>query len=148
MKQEDLDVLQDKLCKDLLNKAENDIEFHRGELLVKRLNAVANLKKQNNDSIRLQLEQQRLQLQSQLEQQRLSFEQERLKLEQQRQYMDERRLCLDEIQAKYNITSDMVRKSEKIQRAIGKTMLGLFPEQDKQVVKIMEAAKKLTDLQS
>lgn len=137
MKQEDLDVLQDKLCKDLLNKAENDIEIHRGELLVKRLNAVANLKKQNNDSMRLQLEQRRL-----------SFEQERLKLEQQRQYMDERRLCLDEMQAKYNITSDMVRKSEKIQRAIGKTMLGLFPEQDKQVVKIMEAAKKLTDLQS
>ena len=141
MKQEELDALQDELSKDLLNKAENDIDIHRGELLVKRLNAIANLKKQNNESLRLQLEQQRLQMQSQLEQ-------ERLKCEQQRQYLEERRLCLDEIQAKYNITSDMVRKSEKIQRAIGKTMLGLFPEQDKQVVKIMEAAKKLTDLQS
>ena len=141
MKQEELDALQDELCKDLSNKAENDIDIHRGELLVKRLNAIANLKKQNNESLRLQLEQQRLQMQSQLEQ-------ERLKCEQQRQYLEERRLCLDEIQAKYNITSDMVRKSEKIQRAIGKTMLGLFPEQDKQVVKIMEAAKKLTDLQS
>ena len=123
MKQEELEVMQEELCKDLLSKAENDMDVRRGELTVKKLNALANLKKQNNESLRLQLEQQRL-------------------------FLEERRLNLDEMQTKYSITSDMVRKSEKIQRAIGKTMLGLFPEQDKQVVKIMEAAKKLSDLQS
>lgn len=123
MKQEEIEVMQEELCKDLLSKAENDMDVRRGELTVKKLNALANLKKQYNESLRLHLEQQRL-------------------------FMEERRLNLDEMQTKYSITSDMVRKSEKIQRAIGKTMLGLFPEQDKQVVKIMEAAKKLTELQS
>ena len=121
MKQEEIEVMQEELCKDLLSKAENDMDVRRGELTVKKLNALANLKKQYNESLRLHLEQQRL-------------------------FMEERRLNLDEMQTKYSITSDMVRKSEK--RAIGKTMLGLFPEQDKQVVKIMEAAKKLTELQS
>ena len=113
-----LETLEEQLKQVLLEKAETDIEIRRGELNIKKINALANLEKAKLDFMKLQLEQQRVAL-------------------------DERRLTLEEIQTKYNITSDMVRKSDKIQRAIGKTMLGLFPEQDKQVVQIMKAAKEL-----
>ena len=118
-----LDSLQTKLQKMMFEKAETDLDIRRGELMVKKINALANLEKAKVDYMKIQLDQKRISL-------------------------EERRLTLEEIQAKYNITSDMVRKSDKIQRAIGKTMLGLFPEQDKQVVKIMEAAKELTEMQS
>lgn len=117
-----LDSLQEELQKVMFEKAENDLDIRRGELMVKKINALANLEKAKVDFMKLQLEQKRVML-------------------------EERRMTLEEIQAKYNITSDMVRKSDKIQRAIGKTMLGIFPEQDKQVVKIMEAAKELTEMQ-
>jgi len=113
-----LETLEEQLKQVLLEKAETDIDIRRGELNIKKINALANLEKAKLDFMKLQLEQQRVAL-------------------------EERRLTLEEIQTKYNITSDMVRKSDKIQRAIGKTMLGLFPEQDKQVVQIMKAAKEL-----
>lgn len=118
-----LNSLQTELQKVMFEKAETELDIRRGELMVKKINALANLEKAKVDYMKLQLEQQRV-------------------------CMEERRLTLEEIQTKYNITSDMVRKSDKIQRAIGKTMLGLFPEQDKQVMKIMEAAKQLTEMQS
>ena len=117
-----LDSLQTELQKVMFEKAETELDIRRGELMVKKINALANLEKAKVDYMKLQLEQQLV-------------------------CMEERRLTLEEIQTKYNITSDMVRKSDKIQRAIGKTMLGLFPEQDKQVMKIMEAAKQLTEMQ-
>lgn len=117
-----LDSLQEELQKAMFEKAENDLDIRRGELMVKKINALANLEKAKVDFMKLQLEQKRVML-------------------------EERRMTLEEIQTKYNITSDMVRKSDKIQRAIGKTMLGLFPKQDKQVAKIMEAAKELTEMQ-
>ena len=116
-----LDSLQTELQKMMSEKAETDFDIRRGELMVKKINAQTNLEKAKIDFMKLQLEQKRVDL-------------------------EERRLTLEEIQAKYNITSDMVRKSDKIQRAIGKTMLGLFPAQDKQVVKIMKAAKQLTEM--
>ena len=77
---------------------------------------------------------------------KVQLEQERFKLEERRYELDERRLALDELQVKYNITSDMVKKADKIQRAIGKTMMGIFPEQDKQVMQIYKASKKLAEL--
>ena len=121
MGQEILDNLQEKLQKTLLEKAENEMGIRQGELIVKRINASANLEKQRTELLKVQLELRRYEL-------------------------DERRLALDELQTKYNIISDMVKKADKIQRAIGKTMMGLFPEQDKQVVQIYKAAKKLTEL--
>lgn len=124
MKQIDLnlDNMQSVVEASLLEKAENELDFRNSELQIKRMNLLLNIKKANQADIKLQQEQQRIN-------------------------QEERRLALDEIQVKYNITSDMVRKSDKIQRAIGKTMIGIFPEQDKQVLKIMEASKKLSDLQ-
>lgn len=123
MKQENLnlDSLQTELKTMMFEKAETDFDIRRGELMVKKINAQTNLEKAKIEFIKLQLEQKRVDL-------------------------EERRLTLEEIQAKYNITSDMVRKSDKIQRAIGKTMLGLFPAQDKQVVKIIKAAKELSEM--
>lgn len=124
MKQIDLnlDNMQSVVEASLLEKAENELDFRNSELQIKRMNLLLNIKKANQADIKLQQEQQRIN-------------------------QEERRLALDEIQVKYNITSDMVRKSDKIQRAIGKTMIGIFPEQDKQVLKIMEASKQLSDLQ-
>ncbi len=113
-----LDSLQAELQKVMVEKVETDLDIRRGELMVKKINALANLEKAKLDFMKLQLEQQRVAL-------------------------EERRLTLEEIQAKYNITSDMVRKSDKIQRTISRTMLGLFPEQDKQIMQIMKAAKEL-----
>ena len=113
-----LETLEEQLKQVLLEKAETDIDIRRGELNIKKINALANLEKAKLDFMKFQLDQQRVAL-------------------------EERRLTLEEIQTKYNITSDMVRKSDKIQRAIGKTMLGLFPEQDKQVVQIMKAVKEI-----
>lgn len=124
MKQIDLnlDDMQSVVEASLLEKAENELDFRNSELQIKRLNLLLNIKKANQADIKLQQEQQRIN-------------------------QEERRLALDEIHVKYTITSDMVRKSDKIQRAIGKTMIGIFPEQDKQVLKIMEASKQLSDLQ-
>ena len=113
-----LETLEEQLKQVFLEKAETDIDIRRGELNIKKINALANLEKAKLDFMKFQLDQQRVAL-------------------------EERRLTLEEIQTKYNITSDMVRKSDKIQRAIGKTMLGLFPEQDKQVVQIMKAVKEI-----
>ena len=113
-----LETLEEQLKQVLLEKVETDIDIRRGELNIKKINALANLEKAKLDFMKFQLDQQRVAL-------------------------EERRLTLEEIQTKYNITSDMVRKSDKIQRAIGKTMLGLFPEQDKQVVQIMKAVKEI-----
>lgn len=124
MKQIDLnlDNMQSVVEASLLEKAENELDFRNSELQIKKMNLLLNIKKANQADIKLQQEQQRIN-------------------------QEERRLALDEIHVKYNITSDMVRKSDKIQRAIGKTMIGIFPEQDKQVLKIMEASKQLSDLQ-
>ena len=113
-----LETLEEQLKQVFLEKSETDIDIRRGELNIKKINALANLEKAKLDFMKFQLDQQRVAL-------------------------EERRLTLEEIQTKYNITSDMVRKSDKIQRAIGKTMLGLFPEQDKQVVQIMKAVKEI-----
>lgn len=111
-------TLQEELKKTLFEKAETELEIRRSELMVKKINALASLEKAKTEYMKLQLEQQRVTL-------------------------EERRMTLDEIQAKYNITSDMAKKPDKLLRAIGKTKLGLFSESDQQVVKIMEAAKKL-----
>lgn len=119
----DTSVLEEELLKVMQEKAETELDIHRIDLTIKKINAFTNMKKAKAELMKLQLEQQRLTL-------------------------EERRLSLDEFQTKYNICSDLVRKSEKIQRVLGKTMIGLFPEQDKQVVKIMEAAKKLSTLKN
>ena len=117
----DFSSLEQELTKVVTEKVETDLDIRRGELMVKKLNALANLEKTKLDLMRLQLQQRSLEL-------------------------DERRLALDEIQGKYNIISDMVRKSDKTQRAIGKTMVGFFPEQDQQVIGIMQAAKRLQEI--
>ena len=128
MGQETLDNLQEELQKNLLEKAETEMDIREGELKLNQINALANLEKQRTERMKVQLEQ------------------ERFKLEERRYELDERRLALDELQVKYNITSDMVKKADKIQRAIGKTMMGIFPEQDKQVMQIYKASKKLAEL--
>ena len=117
----DLTSLESELSKVMFEKAETDLDIRRGELMVKKLNALSNLERTKIEFMKLQLQQRSMEL-------------------------EERRLALDEIQGKYNIISDMVRKSDKTQRAIGKTMIGFFPEQDKQVVSIMKAAQKLQDI--
>ena len=117
----DLTSLESELSKVMFEKAETDLDIRRGELMVKKLNALSNLERTKIEFMKLQLQQRSMEL-------------------------EERRLALDEINGKYNIISDMVRKSDKTQRAIGKTMIGFFPEQDKQVVSIMKAAQKLQDI--
>ena len=128
MGQETLEKLQEELQKNLFEKAENEMGIRQGELIVKRINASANLEKQITERMKVELEL------------------NRFGLEERRCEMDERRLALNELQTKYNITSDMIKKADKIQRAIGKTMMGIFPEQDKQVVQIYKASRKLTEL--
>lgn len=116
-------AISEELQKSLLDKAETELEIRRAELTNKRINALVNLR-------------------------RAETEYGKLKLEQHRLIMDERRLSLEEMQTKYNICSDMVRKSDKLQRVISRTMLGLFPEQDKQVVRILEASKEISKVKS
>lgn len=116
-------VISEELQKSLLDRAETELEIRRAELTTKRINALVNLR-------------------------RAETEYGKLKLEQHRLIMDERRLSLEEMQTKYNICSDMVRKSDKLQRVISRTMLGLFPEQDKQVVRILEASKEISKVKS
>ena len=120
-KEFDMSALQDELSKALFEKAETEMDIRRGELTVKKINAMSNLEKAKLEYMKLQLEQKRIE-------------------------MDERRLTLEEIQAKYNIASDLAVKSQKLQHIVGKTMLGVFPAQDKQIAQIMAAAKKVSDL--
>ena len=114
----DISNLESELQKVMFEKAESDIDIRRGELLVKKINCLANLEKAKIEFMKLQLEQQRL-------------------------MHDERRLVLEEVQAKYNIASDLSKKPEKLVRAIGKIPIGLFGKQDKQVVEILQWAQKL-----
>jgi len=116
-------AISEELQKSLLDRAETELEIRRAELTTKRINALVNLR-------------------------RAETEYGKLKVEQHRLMMDERRLSLEEMQTKYNICSDMVRKSDKLQRVISRTMLGLFPEQDKQVVRILEASKEISKVKS
>ena len=113
--------LEAELQKVLLEKAETELDIHRGELMVKKINALANLEKSKVELMKLQLESKRVE-------------------------MEERRLSLEEIQSKYNIASDLARKSDKIQRAVSKTMLGIFPKEDKQVLGILEASQKIAQI--
>ncbi len=117
----DISTLEAELSKVVFDKAESDLDIRRGELIVKKLNSLANLEKAKMEFMKLQLEQQRL-------------------------LLDERRLALEEVQTKYNIASDLSKKPEKLFRTIGKIPVGLFDKQDKQVVEIMKWAQKLQNI--
>jgi hypothetical protein len=114
----DISTLEAELSKVMFEKAESDLDIRRGELMVKKINSLANLEKAKIEFMKLQMEQQRMML-------------------------DERRLVLEEVQTKYNIASDLSKKPEKLFRTIGKIPVGLFEKQDKQVVEILQWAQKL-----
>lgn len=114
----DINAIEEALQKAMSEKAETEMDIHRGELMVKQIKAYTDLKKYDLELMKLQMEQKRVEL-------------------------EERRLFLDEISAKFNMSSELAKRSDKIQRAIGKLMVGLFPEQDKQVAKILEATKAI-----
>lgn len=114
----DISTLEAELSKELFEKAESDMDIRRGELMVKKINCLANLERAKIEFMKLQLEQQRL-------------------------MHDDRRLVLEEVQTKYNIASDLSKKPEKLVRTIGKIPVGLFEKQDKQVVEILQWAQKL-----
>ena len=114
--------LDDELTKVMQEKAETEFDIRQSELAIKKINAKANLEKAKLEFMKLQLEQKRME-------------------------MEERRLTLEEIQAKYNIASDLAAKSVKLQHIVGKTMLGIFPKEDKQIAQIMDAANKVAELE-
>ena len=117
----DVNTLENELSKVMFEKAETEMDIRRGELLVKKINALANLEKNKLEFMKIQLQEKNMAL-------------------------SDRRLQLDEMQSKYNMVSDMARKPDKTIRTIGKMMVGFFAEQDKQVLSIMKAAQKLQDL--
>ena len=99
-------------------KIENESDYRLAEHKVRVVNAKINLLKVSNDSKKIALEEKKL-------------------------MMEAERFTLDKMQAVYNISKDMAKCSDKIQRAISKTVLGLFPEEDKQVLRILKAADQL-----
>ena len=112
----DLCALEEEFSQRMNEKAETDIDIRRGELQVKQINAIVNLERCKLDFKKLQIEEHRL-------------------------MMEERRLYLDEMNTKFSIADQISRKANKIQRVIGKTMVGLFPKQDKQVLAILRASQ-------
>ena len=114
----DVSTLEEEISKSLFEKAESDLDIRRGELMVKKINALANLQKSKIEFMKLQLEQEKL-------------------------LLDKRRQAVEEINSKYTIASDLSRKPEKILRTIGKIPVGLFGEQDKQMVEIVKWAQKV-----
>lgn len=112
----DLCALEEEFSQRMNEKAETDIDIRRGELQVKQINAIVNLERCKLDLKKLQIEEHRL-------------------------MMEERRLYLDEMNTKFSIADQLSRKANKIQRVIGKTMVGLFPKQDKQVLAILRASQ-------
>lgn len=112
----DLCALEEEFSQRMNEKAETDIDIRRGELQVKQINAIVNLERCKLDFKKLQIEEHRL-------------------------MMEERRLYLDEMNTKFSIADQLSRKANNIQRVIGKTMVGLFPKQDKQVLAILRASQ-------
>lgn len=112
----DLCALEEEFSQRMNEKAKTDIDIRRGELQVKQINAIVNLERCKLDFKKLQIEEHRL-------------------------MMEERRLYLDEMNTKFSIADQLSRKANKIQRVIGKTMVGLFPKQDKQVLAILRASQ-------
>ena len=121
MDEKKFEQIEQDLCDALLEKAENELNFRNGEIVVKKLNALANIRRQQIELMKVHQQEKSLEL-------------------------EERRIALEEFKTKYEVVTDMIRKSNKIQKAISKTMLGIFPEEDKQVLAIYRASKKLTDL--
>ena len=115
-------ALQEELQKVLLEKAETELDIRRGELTVKKINAMANLEKAKLEFEKLQLEKKRLEL-------------------------EERRIVLEEYSEMFGISKDIANMRPKLQHIVGKTMLGLFPAWDAQVAQIMTCVKKLSDLE-
>ena len=114
----DINSLEAELFKEMFTKAETDFDLRQQEVQIKKVNSLANLEKAKMEYMKIQVDLQRLML-------------------------EERRLALEETRTKYEISTDLSKKPEKVYRAIGKIPVGLFGEQDKQVVEIMKWAKKL-----
>jgi hypothetical protein len=74
------------------------------------------------------------------------FNLEKLKLESRKLDLEERRCSLEELKTKYDLASDLSRRSVQVSRAIGKVMVGFLPKSDKQVLEIMQASEKLAEL--
>lgn len=116
----ELESLDSRLNGLLDIQVENEMDLRKAELTVKIINAKTNILKAKTDQVKIRNEEKRIEL-------------------------DAMRLSLDQFMAKYNIASDLTRRGDKIQRTISKTMIGLFPEEDKQVLQIMKAAGQIAE---
>lgn len=103
-------------------KIENEADQRLADYKVRVINAKVNLLKASNDLKKVTLEEKKLMLEAE-------------------------RFTLEKMQAVYNMSKDLSKCSDKIQRAISKTVLGLFPEEDKQVLRIIKAAEQLEKVQ-
>lgn len=122
---EELDVLSMEISKKFSDKIENDLDLRRGELAVKQYNAVANMQR------------------NLMERRKLDQEEHRLKIQDQMVAIQAGRLYLDERNSTFAQAEKLIREPNKFQRLIGKTMLTIWPEQDKTVLKLLKAAQDL-----
>lgn len=110
----------------LLKKAETELDLRIADVNVRKVNALANYEKVRLEGVRLQQEERRLLLQEK------------------RLALDERRLALDEKQSLFDMSSELAGKPDKVQKTIKDMMFGLLPKKDKQVVALMNAARKVS----
>ena len=68
----------------------------------------------------------------------------RIQLDYKRVELQRRQVELNELRVAFEMGDKLAHMSEKIQKNVGKTILGLFPEHDKKISDIIRAAKKLS----
>lgn len=122
---EDLEKNADRLDKELdelmAQNADSEFALRQADLKLKVVNAKVALMKAKTDLMKTKNDEQRIML-------------------------DFQRLKLDEFNLKYKIASDLSHRSDKVARTVTQTMIGLFPEEDKEILAIMKAAERVREI--
>ena len=117
----DFDALEQQCLQQLASTAETELDIRRGDQKIKLMNATINLAKVKDDYKNTQLREQELLLKQQ-------------------------QLYLDEMNLKFTMAKELSVKPDKMGRIIGKVMLTIWPEQDKQVLAILKATQKIKEI--
>ena len=117
----DFEALEQQCLQQLASTAETELDIRRGDQKIKLLNATINLAKVKDAYKNTQLREQELLLKQQ-------------------------QLYLDEMNLKFTMAKELSVKPDKMGRIIGKVMLTIWPEQDKQVLAILKATQKIKEI--
>lgn len=118
-------VLQNQLTEGMFEKVQTDYDIRNEEIKIRKIKAYAELEK-----IKVAYHQ-------------LNKVDEQLELEREKLKLEREKFEAQKVKDLYYICTDYASKTDKQLQRISKLKLGLFPELDKQVVKIMKKTQEI-----